>query len=61
MDRVTARITQLCERRKPGTIGMEWPAIAAAAIHRDDRLEQFLERLLTAESEAASGARERSC
>jgi DNA replication protein DnaC len=52
MDLVTARIAQLCERLKLGTVGTEWPAIADAAIHREDSLAQFLERLLTAESDA---------
>ena len=31
MDLVTARITQLCDRLKLGTISAEWPAIARDA------------------------------
>jgi DNA replication protein DnaC len=52
MDLVTARITQLCERLKLGTIGTEWPAIADLSIGREDSLGQFLERLLVAEADA---------
>lgn len=52
MDLVTARITQLCERLKLGTIGTEWPGIAQTAIGREDSLGQFLERVLAAEAEA---------
>jgi DNA replication protein DnaC len=52
MDLVSARITQLCERLKLGTIGAEWPAIAHSAIGREASLAEFLERLLAAEAEA---------
>jgi DNA replication protein DnaC len=52
MDLVTARITQLCDRLKLGTIGAEWPAIADAASGHEASFAQFLERLLAAEAEA---------
>ena len=52
MDLVTARITQLCDRLKLGTMGAEWPAIADAASGREASFAQFLERLLTAEADA---------
>jgi DNA replication protein DnaC len=52
MDLIGAKITQLCERLKLGTIGTEWPAIAQAAVGREASLAEFLERLLAAEAEA---------
>lgn len=52
MDLVTARITQLCERLKLGTIASEWPAIAETASSREASFAEFLEKLLAAEADA---------
>jgi DNA replication protein DnaC len=55
MDLVSARITQLCERLKLGTVAAEWPAIADAASGREASFAEFLERLLAAEAAARDG------